>query len=88
MMKLKLEREQKMQLVQRVQHYFEQERSETIGSIAAEQLLDYMLAELGPIVYNQAIADARRTVIEKMQSIEDDLYAMEQQKRGNRNANG
>ncbi|MFF2093894.1 DUF2164 domain-containing protein [Paenibacillus sp. NPDC058174] len=78
MMKLKLEREQKEALVERVQSFFELERDESIGSIAAEQLLDYMLAELGPYVYNQAIADARKSVMERLQSVEDELYALEQ----------
>lgn len=76
-MNMKLQREQKQALVERVQQYFELERSETIGSIAAEQLLDYMMAELGPYVYNQAIQDARKTVNERMQAIEDELYALE-----------
>ncbi|GGG86668.1 DUF2164 domain-containing protein [Paenibacillus radicis (ex Gao et al. 2016)] len=78
MMKLKLEREQKEALVERVQSFFELERDESIGTIAAEQLLDYMLAELGPYVYNQAITDARKTVTERLQSVEDELYALEQ----------
>lgn len=78
MMKLKLPREDKQALVEKVQQYFELERSETIGSIAAEQLLDMMINELGPHVYNQAIQDARKTVVERMQSIEDELYALEQ----------
>lgn len=76
-MNMKLQREQKQALVERVQQYFELERAETIGSIAAEQLLDYMMAELGPYVYNQAIQDARKTVNERMQAIEDELYALE-----------
>ena len=75
---MKLPREQKQEMVERVQHFFEMERSEMIGSIAAEQLLDYMLSEIGPYIYNQAIQDARKTVMERMQSVEDELYALEQ----------
>ncbi|ANY70085.1 hypothetical protein BBD42_29000 [Paenibacillus sp. BIHB 4019] len=77
MMKLKMPREQKQQLIEQVQHYFELERSEEIGTIAAEQLLDHMVALLGPHVYNQAIQDARKTVVERMQAMEDELYALE-----------
>ncbi|MFF2482797.1 DUF2164 domain-containing protein [Paenibacillus sp. NPDC058071] len=84
MMKLKLQREQKEALIESVQHYFETERSETIGSIAAEQLLDYMIQELGPHIYNHAIKDARKTVSERLQSVEDDLYALEQNIPGRR----
>ncbi|MNZ52132.1 hypothetical protein D3C78_699690 [compost metagenome] len=80
MLMLKLPREQKDQLVERVQEFFELERSEMIGSVAAEQLLDYMIQELGPHIYNKAIADARQTVLERMHTLEDELYALEKRK--------
>lgn len=74
---LKLSKEQKDRVIVNIQQYFELERSETIGSIAAEQLLDMMLKELAPYVYNGAISDARKAVLEKMQTLEDELYALE-----------
>lgn len=39
--------------------YFEDNLDEEIGDLKAALLLDFILAELGPSVYNQAIADAR-----------------------------
>ncbi|MDQ8738651.1 DUF2164 domain-containing protein [Paenibacillus sp. LHD-38] len=77
MLMKKLPKEQKEQLAARIQHYFELERSETIGSIAAEQLLDFMIQEIGPHLYNHAINDARKAVLERMQTLEDELYALE-----------
>ncbi|RCW49379.1 DUF2164 domain-containing protein [Paenibacillus prosopidis] len=77
MLLMKLPKEQKEQLVINIQQFFELERSETIGSIAAEQLLDFMIKEIGPHLYNHAINDARKTVLERMQSLEDELYALE-----------
>ena len=77
MIVMKLPKDQKDQLAARIQQYFELERSETIGSIAAEQLLDFMIQEIGPHVYNHAIQDARKAVLEKMQTLEDELYALE-----------
>lgn len=74
---IKLSREEKEMLVERVREYFENERSEEIGHLAAESILDFMMKELTPFVYNQAIFDARRIVAERMTSIEDDLYALE-----------
>ncbi len=59
MLVMKLPKEQKDQLAARIQQYFELERSETIGSIAAEQLLDFMIQEIGPHVYNHAIQGKR-----------------------------
>jgi uncharacterized protein (DUF2164 family) len=74
---IKLPKEQKEQLIKRVQNYFHEERAEEIGDLAAEFLLDYMIKEMGPVIYNQAIYDATRLVNEKMISLEDDLSAME-----------
>ena len=42
-----------------LQSYFAQNWDEDIGDLKAGLLLDFILAELGPTVYNQAIADAR-----------------------------
>lgn len=77
MLMMKLPKEQRELLTARIRQYFELERSETIGSIAAEQLLDFMIEEIGPHVYNHAIQDARKIVLDRMQSLEDELYALE-----------
>jgi uncharacterized protein (DUF2164 family) len=84
MMNIKLPREQKQQLIERVQNYFYEERSEEIGDLSAELLLDYMIKEIGPVVYNQAIQDAIKTVGEKMVSLEDDLHSLEKSTAANR----
>ncbi|XEC93074.1 DUF2164 domain-containing protein [Paenibacillus tarimensis] len=77
MMMLTLPREQKEILIGRVQNYFETERSEAIGTIAAEQMIDFMIAELGPFLYNHAVTDARRLIAERLMAVEDELYALE-----------
>lgn len=77
MLSIKLPKEEKDILVESVQGYFEEERSETIGSLAAEQIIDFMISELGPYIYNQAVTDARKLVNEKASQIEDELYSLE-----------
>ena len=80
MIKLKLPQEQKKQIIKSVQEYFHEERSEEIGELSAEFLLDFMVKEIGPAIYNQAISDAIKLVGEKMSYLEDDLHALEQRK--------
>ncbi|WP_136604864.1 DUF2164 domain-containing protein [Paenibacillus dokdonensis] len=77
MMSIKLPKEQKTELAQSVQAYFEEERSESIGQLGAEQLIDFMIGELGPYIYNQAIEDTRALITEKMAQIDDELYTLE-----------
>jgi len=77
MIPIKLPKEQKEQLVHSLQTYFKSERAETIGNLEAEQMIDFMIAEMGPFVYNKAIEDARTVINQKMLQIEDELYTLE-----------
>lgn len=77
MLTMKIPREQKAVIIKNVQVYFEEERSENIGELGADLLVDFMMKELAPYIYNQAIEDARRLVVEKMSQIEDELYSLE-----------
>jgi len=47
------------QAIAALQQYFRDNMDEPIGDLKAGLLLDFILSELGPSVYNQAIADAR-----------------------------
>ncbi|WP_449600807.1 DUF2164 domain-containing protein [Paenibacillus sp. Marseille-Q9583] len=78
MQPIKIQREHKLQITSSIQDYFETELSSEIGQLASENLLDFMLKELSPYIYNQALADARKMIEQKMISIEEELYALEQ----------
>ncbi|MDF2925532.1 MAG: hypothetical protein K0R57_4446 [Paenibacillaceae bacterium] len=77
MIKIKFPKEQKQQAVEDCIRYFAEERGEALGHLAAEQLIDYMLGLIGPVAYNQALADARSMMNERLQSLDDDLYSLE-----------
>ena len=47
------------QAIAAIQQYFAANMDEEIGDLKAGLLLDFILSELSPSVYNQAIADAR-----------------------------
>ena len=50
---------------------------EPIGNMAAGLLLNYFVEEVGPAIYNQAIADAQARIQQRLSDIEDELYAPE-----------
>jgi len=77
MQPIKIEREYKLQLASSLQEYLDSELSVEIGQLASENLLDYMLKELTPHIYNQAIADARKVIGDTMTSLEDEMYSLE-----------
>lgn len=76
-MPTKLPKEQKDQVLIRIQQYFSNERGEEIGQLAAENLLHFITKEIGPFFYNQAIRDAQATVDLRMSDIEEDLISLE-----------
>lgn len=76
MIPINMTREEKVQIINRLKTFFE-ERSETIGDLAAENLLDFMLKELGPYIYNRAVYDARQLVNQRFAQLEEDLYTLE-----------
>jgi len=78
MQPIKIQREHKLQITSSIQDYFDTELSSEIGQLASENLLDFMLKELSPYIYNQALADARKVIEQKMISVEEELYALEQ----------
>lgn len=53
--------------------FFEKERDEKIGVIAAEELLNFFLQTVGPALYNQGVADARQALDSRMDELRYDL---------------
>jgi len=73
MKKIKLEKELKDQTVLQIKKYFLEERDEEIGDLSAALLMDFMIGQVGPAIYNQAIKDAHALVSKKI----EDLYGLE-----------
>lgn len=58
-----------------IQHYFEENMPEPIGHLPAGLLLDFFLEEIGPLVYNRAIADAQTRMQLRVADLSGELYA-------------
>jgi uncharacterized protein (DUF2164 family) len=57
------------QAIAALQDYFRDNLDDEIGDLKAGLLLDFILGELGPSVYNQAIADARAFFDERLHDL-------------------
>ncbi|ANE48298.1 hypothetical protein SY83_20660 [Paenibacillus swuensis] len=75
----KLPKETKQQMVSNLQIYVQEQWNQEIGQLPAELLLDFVLKELTPHVYNQAIDDASGLMSDRMTAMEEDLYALKKQ---------
>lgn len=75
----KLSAEKKREMIGEIQTFFLEERGEEIGELAAEICFEFIKDRLGPVFYNAAIRDAREIAEQRMQTLEEDLYALEKQ---------
>jgi uncharacterized protein (DUF2164 family) len=58
-MAIEISKEQRQRAITSIERYFRQNMDEPIGNVAAGALLGYFLEEVGPLVYNQAVADVQ-----------------------------
>lgn len=58
-MAIELSKQARQQAVASIERWFREERDEKIGNIAAAALLNFMLEDIGPSIYNQAVAEVQ-----------------------------
>lgn len=85
-MTIELTKEDHTQAITSIQRYFEENMDEPIGNIAADGLLEFFLREIGPCIYNQAVADAQERmqtqVAELDMTVHEDPFQYWQKKGG------
>ena len=69
-MRIELSDEAKKQAVASVRRYFASELDQEIGELKAGLLLDFFLQEIGPSIYNGAIADAQTYMRDRVADLE------------------
>lgn len=57
-----------------IQRYFERNMDEPIGNITAGALLGFFLEEIGPLIYNKAVADVQQRLQARIQEIDLEVY--------------
>ena len=77
MVTIELSKEKRAEAIASVKKYFEDEIREPIGDLRAGLLLDFLLEEVGPAIYNRAIADAQARLAARVADLEGELYADE-----------
>jgi len=58
-MTIRLQKETHDQLIASIKRYFAENIESDIGDLKAAMLLEFCVKEIGPSIYNQAIADAQ-----------------------------
>jgi uncharacterized protein (DUF2164 family) len=76
---LELEKPARAAAIASLRRYVEQEFSEPIGELKAGLMLNYILEEIGPVLYNKAISDAQARMTARVADLSGELYADELQ---------
>jgi uncharacterized protein (DUF2164 family) len=76
MVALELTKQQRADAIASMQRYFE-ENLEPIGDMPAGLLLSFFLEEIGPVIYNQAIADAQTRLTQRVADLNGELFSDE-----------
>jgi len=93
---IELGKKEREQAVASIKRYFQEELPEQIGDLPAGLLLNFFLEEIGPAIYNQAIADAQARMASRVADLNGELYAdefqywarVEAKRRGKRQGTG
>ena len=57
-----------------IQRYFAENMDEEVGNLAAGALLGFFLKEIGPLVYNKAVADAQARLQAQVMELDVEVY--------------
>ena len=76
-MKIELSAQAQKDAVGSIQRYFEVNMPEMIGELPAGMLLNFFLEEIGPAIYNKAIADAQARMLRRVDDLSGELYVDE-----------
>ncbi|TCR83518.1 DUF2164 domain-containing protein [Rhizobium sp. BK376] len=77
MKKIEFSREDKAEIVSKIQRYFGDELDQKIGILPAEFLLDFFATTIGAHYYNQGLRDAQAAFLKKMEDASEAIYLLE-----------
>ncbi len=76
-MTIELTKQARADAIASLRRYFDQNLGEPLGELPAGLLLNYFLEEVGPSIYNQAIADAQARMQRQVADLNGELFADE-----------
>ena len=76
-MTIELTKEAKQNALESIQKYFELNLEQPIGNLAAGALLQFILEEIGPSIYNKGVADAQERMQARLGELDYEVHADE-----------
>jgi uncharacterized protein (DUF2164 family) len=73
-MPIELSKEARAEAIASIERYFRANMDEPIGNIAAGALLGFFLEEIGPCIYNKAVADAQERLQARVLELDIEVH--------------
>jgi len=73
-MPIKLQDQVRKDAIASIERYFRENLDEKIGNIAAGGLLGFFLEEVGPSIYNQAVADVQERLQLRISELDIEVH--------------
>jgi len=73
-MSIELSKEARAQAIASIERYFEEHMEERIGNIAAGALLGFFLDEVGPSIYNSAVAEVQERLQARVLELDIEVH--------------
>ena len=76
-MSIELSKEAGAQAIASIERYFNENMEQRIGNIAAGALLTFFLEEIGPTVYNKAVAEVQERMQARVLELDIEIHEEE-----------
>ena len=73
-MTIEIAKEARNQAIASIERYFLENMDEKIGNVTAGALLGFFLEEIGPLVYNQAVAEVQERLQSRISEIDIEVH--------------
>lgn len=72
----RLSEEERATAKQELIDFFAVERDQKIGLVAAEEILNFFLQTVGPVLYNKGVTDAKKLLTDRTEDLQYELDAL------------
>ena len=73
-MPIELPKDTRVQAIASLERWFREHMDEPIGNVAAGGLLGFFLEEIGPSIYNQAVADVQERLQARVAELDIEVH--------------
>jgi uncharacterized protein (DUF2164 family) len=73
-MTVDISKEARQEAIASIERYFRENMEEPIGNVAAGGLLGFILEEIGPLVYNKAVADVQERLQMRISELDIEIH--------------